>query len=72
MIFKLQRPITLTSEPMILVYDEYRKHMIEVPETQRLRGLFGLQYKIYVEGRINENQQIELERLLEPSEHPDW
>ncbi len=71
MIFKLQRPIVSSDgNDDVLVYDESREYEGVVPMDDGLRGLFGSDHKIFVEGTVGEGGML----LLSPNkvQDPNW
>jgi hypothetical protein len=72
-VFKLQRPVmTNAKQVMILAYNKDRSALGEFPITDRLRKLFGNEYKIYVQGYLDEQGQIILVDLVKPEDEPSW
>lgn len=72
-VFKLQRPVvTNARQVMILAYNKDRSAQGQFPITDRVRKLFGNDYKIYVKGYLDEQGQIILVDLVKPGDAPSW
>ena len=71
-IFKLQRPLSYTGAPLILAYNESRTKQGQFKITPALRRLFGSHAKIYVMAYRNDDGALEISRLIEPENEPDW
>jgi len=70
MIVKIQRPLASngTSLPC-LVYDEHRRHVLEVPLTAELAEAMGERPKIYATAILHTDGQLE---VLEEVPARDW
>lgn len=72
-VFKLQRPVvTNAPQSLVLAYNKDRSAQGQFPMTDRLRRLFGNEYKIYVQGYLDELGQINLVDLVKPGNEPSW
>ncbi len=64
--FKLQRPLmTNGTDPMILIYNEDRSIMAELPVSDEILEIFGEEFKIYHTCRIIDTE-LEIGDPCEP------
>jgi hypothetical protein len=70
-IFKLQRPIATNSEVLeVLAYNKKRTIQGQFPMNDTLEMLFDDKYKIYVEGKFNDDTgNIEIVKVVNEQ---DW
>jgi len=69
-IFKMQASITTTQEfRQVLIYNEDRSVTVQIDMDESLEELFDGELKIYVEGEVNKDKQLEIHDIVEEQ---DW
>ena len=66
-IFKVQKPIGVTSGP-ILIYNESGSIFSQIPVTQEIAKYMGTDYKIYVKGYVDDKGILQIEEKVKPQE----